>query len=87
MTQTAENPLTIRVENVLTYIRDHATNVAQEIIRFLNDKYGEEFRVANMELVLIAMLLGLQEDEGDVERVITLIRLLSKIFVPQRRSK
>jgi hypothetical protein len=87
MTQTTENPLTIRIEDALTYIRDHATSIAQEIIHFLNDKYGEEFRVANMELVLITMLLGLQEDEEDVKRLINLIWLLSKIFVPQRRSK
>jgi len=77
----AENPLTIRIEDALSYIRDHATSIAQEIIRFLNDKYGEEFRVANMELVLITMLLGLQEDEED------LVWLLSKIFVPRGRSK
>jgi hypothetical protein len=75
------NPLMVEIKNVLDYaFSDEATDVIRTILKTLEAKYGEEFRVTNLVIVLCLMLAHLIDNQRWLKNVSELVELFYSVI-------
>jgi hypothetical protein len=74
------NPLMVKVTNVFEYaFSDEVSDVIHTILKTLESKYGEEFRVTNLAIVLCMMLAHLIDNQRELKNVNDLIELFYSV--------
>jgi hypothetical protein len=74
------NPLMVKVSNIFEYaFSDEATDVIKTILKTLESRYGEEFRVSNLVIVLCMMLAHLIDNQRELKNVSELVELFYSV--------
>ena len=74
------NPLMVEIKNVLDYaFSDGAVEVVKTVLDALESRYGEEFRVSNLVVVLCMILAQLIDNQRELRRVNELVELFYSI--------
>ena len=74
------NPLMVKVTNVFEYaFSDEVSDVIRTILKTLESKYGGEFRVSNLAIVLCMMLAHLIDNQRELKNVSELIELFYSV--------
>jgi hypothetical protein len=74
------NPLMVEVKDIVGYAFSNETmDVIQTILKTLESKYGEEFRVSNLVIVFCMMLAHLIGNQRELKNVNDLIELFYSV--------